>query len=315
MTGHEPRNVAASVRQRLLNLARQRGEDFQWVLVRFGLERLLYRLGQSQHRSRFVLKGAMLFQAWIPDVHRATRDLDLLGSRAGPRGDLKEVFRDICSCDAPDDGLEFRTDDIRMEPIAGRQDHEGVRVRLMAMLDGARIPLQIDVGYGKAVYPPAETIEYPTILSFPAPTVRAYPKEALIAEKFHAAVILGMANSRVKDFYDMWVMSTTFEFCGSRLAGAMASVFDGRDTEIPRDLPVALSREFSQDPSKLKQWQGFLRRHAIGEVESAFPQIVSGLRSFLMPVCGAILSGEAVEAVWHPPGPWRTAPIEESRDA
>ena len=214
-----PRNMAASVRQRLANRARERGETFDIVLTRYALERLLYRLGQSEHRDCFILKGAMLFSLWTDTPYRETRDLDLLGFGSNDVHHLEETFRSLCMLSVTDDGVTFDPDSVQTEPMREEENYAGGRVRLVATIAGVRLSLQIDIGFGDAVTPAPEEISYPALLPFPAPRIRAYPKETVVAEKYEALISLGMTNSRMKDFYDLWVMSSTFAFEGEVLAG------------------------------------------------------------------------------------------------
>ena len=205
-------NYAHSVRQRLLNLSRERGEEFQFVLNRYALERLLARLSRSSQAERFVLKGAMLFALWTGLPHRATKDLDLLAQGSNVVADMVEVFRDFCGETREEEALVFDAESVAGERIKEDQDYEAVRIRLSANLGSARIALQVDVGFGDATYPEPEMVEYPSLLGFPPAWVRAYQKETVVAEKFHAMTVLGIGNSRMKDFYDLWVMSREFEF-------------------------------------------------------------------------------------------------------
>jgi len=198
------RNVAASVRQRLRNLARQRGVDFQYLLVRYGMERLLYRFSRSEACDHFVLKGAALFSLWTDQPHRATRDIDLLGHGDNSIEHLEEVFRQICEVTVEDDGLTFFPDSVRGQVISPHDEYEGVRLTLTALLEKARIPLQVDIGFGDTVTPEPTVVEYPVLLDLPPPVLRAYSRETVVAEKFQAMVSLGMGNSRMKDFFDLW---------------------------------------------------------------------------------------------------------------
>ena len=236
-------NVSASVRQRLLNLATERKEDFGLVLTRYGLERFLYRLSISPHRDAFVLKGALLLQLWTAETYRPTRDLDLLGR--GPSDiNFRKVFSEVCTQNVVDDGLTFLPDTIRVGRIRDEEAYEGVRVRMEARLGNVRVPLQIDVGLGDTIVPASEEVEYPTLLKFPAPKLHAYSKESVVAEKFEAMVKLGVANSRMKDFYDLWVLAQRFEFESSTLAAAIQATFKTRRTTLPRSSPLALRAAF-----------------------------------------------------------------------
>ncbi len=206
MTPRAPWNVAVSIRQRLLNHAKQHDAIFQDVLVRFGTERLLYRLSQSRYRDGFLLKGAVLVAAWAGAPHRPSRDADLLGLNAASVEELLAIFREIVFAPYPSDGLVFDAQSLRAVEVTEDQDYPGVRLTLRASLDGAVIPLQIDVAFGQAVAPEPQVVELPTLLELPAPRLRAYPPEAVVAEKFEALVKLGMVNSRLKDFYDLWYL-------------------------------------------------------------------------------------------------------------
>ena len=236
-------NVSASVRQRLLNLATERKEDFGLVVTRYGLERFPYRLSVSPHRDSFVLKGALLLQLWTAETYRPTRDLDLLG-RGVSNVSYRKIFSEVCSQKVEDDGLTFPPDTIRVERIRDDEAYEGVRVRVEARLGDVRVPLQIDVGLGDTIIPSSEELEYPTLLKFAAPKLHAYSKESVVAEKFEAMVKLGMANSRMKDFYDLWVLAKRFEFESATLAAAIQATFKTRRTTLPRSSPLALQADF-----------------------------------------------------------------------
>jgi predicted nucleotidyltransferase component of viral defense system len=300
-----PRNVAASVRQRLLNLARDRGEDFGLVLTRYALERLMYRLSVSEHQEQFVLKGAMLFALWGGESHRPTRDLDLLGRGKVDTRRLEQVFRDVIGVKVKDDGLMFLAEMVRGERIREEEEYEGVRVHLEARLSAARIKVQVDVGFGDVMTPAPREEEYPVLLDFPAPRLQVYPRETVVAEKFEAMVKLGIANTRMKDFYDLWVMARNFEFKGALLGRAIGATFERRGTALPSEVPLALSDEFSGDPGKKTQWAAFLRRlgHEAGGTPLA--EVVEALNNFLVPLIIAAGSAEAFDRAWPPGGPWR----------
>jgi predicted nucleotidyltransferase component of viral defense system len=305
MTKQNPVNVAASVRQRLLNLSRQRKHEFQLVLVRYGAERLLYRLSQSAHGKRFVLKGAMLFQLWTSQPHRSTLDVDLLAEGVGEAVDnFEDIFRDTCNQVVQDDGLVFDTARIHGEQIREDQRYHGVRIHLDAFLGNARIPLQIDIGFGDAVTPKAQEVAYPTLLQQPAPLLRAYPKETMVAEKWEAMVSLGIANSRMKDFYDLWVISSQFEFDGPLLARAIGATFTRRGTSLPDVPPVALTTAFAGDPSKQAQWSAFVKRGKLAIAVPPFEEVVKYLTSFLWHPAEALSNGVEFNLRWPSGGPW-----------
>ena len=275
------RDIGASVRSRLLNLARDRGQPFDLVITRYALERLLYRLSQSAYRNRFALKGAMLITTWFADPHRPTRDLDLLGFGDSAEESILSVFREVCGMPA-DDGITFEVDNLRIERIREELEYGGLRLRTVANLSRARINVVIDVGFGDAVEPGLEEIEFPVLLESPAPRLRAYPRETVIAEKFQAMVHLGRANSRMKDFYDVWVLSKAYGFDPDRLAKAIAATFERRRTAIPSEVPDALTPEFARDASKRRQWDAFVRELAVRP--DSLETVVSDLAAFLMPM-------------------------------
>ncbi len=220
-----PTDLAASVRERLRQLAGGRGQELQLVLTRYGVERLLYRLSRTPAAERFILKGAVLFYIWEGEIPRPTRDVDFLGYGDASPTAVAAVFREVCGATVEPDGLSFMSSSVRAAQIRDRQEYGGVRVRLTAMLGRARVPLQIDVGFGDAVTPRAEVATFPALLDFPAPQVRAYPAASVVAEKFQAMVALGIANTRMKDFYDLYRLSETQDFDGETLAAAIRATF------------------------------------------------------------------------------------------
>ena len=274
-----PRNVGASVRQRLLNLAHARGQPMELLLTRYALERLLHRLSLSPHRERFVLKGAMLLATWFDEPHRATRDVDLLGFGDAADDALLGTFREIMAVEV-DDGVSFDLKGLRIEAIREEVEYGGSRLRTTAALAGARIPITVDIGFGDAVEPGVEDIDLPVLLDMPSPHLRAYPLETVIAEKFHAMVVLGRANSRMKDYYDVWMLTSTFEIEPERLRRAIAATFARRRTEIPASVPDGLSDDFSADAGKQRQWDAFARTLS-GQVPE-LGRVVLALREKLM---------------------------------
>ncbi len=304
MTKAAVTNVGASVRQRLLNLSRERHEDFNLVLSLYAIERLLYRLAQSPFAGQFVLKGAVLFTVWTGRLHRPTHDLDLLGYGDNSADTLTEVFQTICQINVPPDGIMFDAESIRVSPIREEQEYGGQRIELKARLDTARISVQIDIGSGDAITPVARMTRYPTLLDFPEPELRAYPKETVVAEKLHAMATQGALNSRMKDFYDLWLLSRQFDFEGTILARAIQATFDRRQTPLSSDTPLALTETFSNNADKVTQWKAFLRRNQLDVGEAEFTQIVADLAEFLEPPRKAAATGSAFEAVWPAAGPW-----------
>jgi hypothetical protein len=280
--------------------------DFQILLTRYALERLLYRLSVSPHRDRFILKGAMLFVTWVADPFRPTRDLDLLASDGNGAAAVAETFRAICSEPVPDDGVTFDTAALEAVPIREEAEYGGVRVRTTATIAGARLPIQVDVGFGDAITPAPVEIDYPSLLDAPAPHLRAYPVETVVAEKFQALTTLGIANSRLKDFYDLWLIAQIFELRQSVIADAVRRTFERRETPLPIDTPVGLSDEFAAAWSA--QWRAFLAREPMAAAPDGFAAVITDLRNFLIPLIGA----SEEERVWPPGGPWSLAAPDEN---
>ncbi len=299
------RNIAASHRAKLLALARNRGDDFHFFLGRWINERFLYRLAHSKHNADFVLKGAMLFLAWEGKLYRPTKDLDLLGFGSADVVEVTARIREICSAQV-DDGIEFDIAAIQGERIKEDAEYEGVRVLVPASLDGARVVMQIDVGFGDKVDPQPEPLAFPALLPLEAPVVRAYPPEAVIAEKFHAMVVLGIANSRMKDFFDIWTFASTQRFAISRLSNSIRSTFERRRTALPEATPFALTDEFLLDGVKRTQWTAFLRRLGIRNVPT-LDAIGPLLIPFLMPAVEHARRRGTDLLIWAPPGPWQQA--------
>lgn len=274
-------NVAASVRARLLNVAKAQGVDFNQVLVRFALERILYRLSQSEHADRFLLKGALLFALWYDMPHRATRDADLLGFGASDLESVAQDFRDIASV-AVEDGIVFDPASVVAEEIRKEAGYAGARILISGELAKARCKTQIDIGFGDAVTPGPIDATYPVLLDdLPAPRLRTYPVYTVVAEKLHAIALLGMTNSRVKDYLDLSVLLERETLDAETLAGAIAATFIRRGMAVPTSLPVGLTDEFSGDATRQALWHAFLKKNELAQ--QALPDIVSMLRMALEP--------------------------------
>jgi hypothetical protein len=259
-------NRAASIRARLKNHADATADDFSLVLTRYGIERLLYRLATSEHAPRFVLKGALLFALWYGQPHRPTRDADLLGFGPDDPQALAEVFRSLCTVTV-DDGIVFDAASVQVSPIRKDMRYGGVRVDLRAVLDAARISLQVDVGFGDAVTPGPQSITYPSLLpDLPTAPLRIYPKATVVAEKLHAVCLLGLGNSRMKDYFDLDQLLKDPEVGDAELRRAIAATFERRQTTVPHDLPVGLSDAFAGDTTKRAQWAAFLRKNRLAAV-------------------------------------------------
>jgi predicted nucleotidyltransferase component of viral defense system len=298
------RNPAASVRQRLLNLARETGEDFNMILTRYAAERLLFRLSHSRYRSSFILKGAMLLAAWRTARHRPTRDLDLSGYGTASAEELAAAFREIAELPIESDGLEFDAQGIGVSEIREDQEYHGSRVVVPAKLGSAKIKVQVDVGFGDVVIPNPQELDFPTLLGSPSPRIRAYPAEAVIAEKLQAMISLGIRNSRMKDFYDILVLSRELAFEASSLAASISATFECRRTPLPSPAPGALTAEFGSDPDKAIQWNAFLRRSGLEPPAADFAAVVREISAFLLPVLNSASSRRRPPLTWKPGGPW-----------
>ena len=294
----EVRNVGASVRARLLARARAEKADYQILLTRYALERLLYRLSVSAHRDRFILKGAMLFATWLHDPFRPTRDLDLLGYGANDTESIADTFKTICGTEVQDDGVTFDIEGLTAAPIREELEYGGVRVQTYAFIDGARILIQVDIGFGDIITPGPVEIAYPVLLDAPAPHLRAYPVATVVAEKFNAIVVLGIANSRLKDFYDLWLISRTFESNGAELSAAVQRTFERRETPMPADVPTGLTRLYAEHWDT--RWKAFLSREHMNAVPDDLNQVLEDLRRFLVPLSTQL----NVDAHWSAGGPW-----------
>ncbi len=275
------KDLAASVRARLLNVAKTQGADFNQVLVRFGLERILYRLSQSAHADHFLLKGALLFTLWYDMPHRTTRDADLLGFGDSDIESIAQTFRDIASVEV-DDGITFDPASVIVEEIRKDAGYAGARVLISGEVAKARCKTQIDIGFGDAVTPGPVHAVYPVLIAdLPAPRLRTYPVYTVISEKLHAIALLGMTNSRLKDYLDLWVLLDREALNANTLARAIAATFARRGMAVPATLPVGLTDEFSTDSSRQAMWQALLNKHEITMI-SLF-EVVTELRTKLQP--------------------------------
>lgn len=306
MSNRAGRDLAASVQHRLLDYAKAKQDTHQLVLVRYGVERLLYRLGLSEQASRFILKGAMLFVVWTGTAYRATKDLDLLAQESATTDELQSFFCSLCVMKVEDDGLLFLADSVQAAAIREDNLYQGVRVTLEARLGNARIPLQVDIGFGDVVTPRAVAADFPTLLDFPAPRLRMYSPATVVAEKLEAMVKLDLMNSRMKDFYDIWILAREFEFEGEVLSNAIRATFKRRQTELPARPPFALSVGFSTDVGKRQQWQAFVKRGKLRLPETSLATVVDAIRDFLMPPITAVAESKKFSAHWPKGGPvWR----------
>ena len=296
-----PKNLPASVRQRLLNESKQRGTSFDYIASLYARERFLARLATSPHKDRLILKGATVFMLWL-DAPRATRDLDFLGLGEFTPEAAVAITREILEVEM-DDGLLFDATSVTAEAIRDHDEYHGVRVHLTARLDTARIRVQLDIAVGDIVTPAARHASLPVVLdSFSAPRIKVYPPETIIAEKLHAMVKLGVANSRMKDFFDVYVLSQERSFDGELLVKAVTRTFRRRKTAVPAT-PFALTEEFYRDRQRQTQWRAFLRKSDVKAPED-FGEIGKRLRVFLRPLLQSIENGVGGPGTWKSPR-WR----------
>lgn len=297
------KNTAASVRAKLKNKAQEKDVEFQNLLVRFGNERLLYRLSRSAYQKSFMLKGASLFAIWVGEPHRPTKDMDLLGFGKNDIETLENIFREVCAIDG-EDGVVFLTESIKGAEIRAEKIYQGVRIKLFASLDGARIPLQVDIGFGDAVTPIAKTETIETILDLPKPRLRIYPKETVIAEKFEAMVKLGIGNSRMKDFWDVQFLIKNFSFNGSLLQKAIKATFANRHTAVPRVLPIALTEDFTVNSEVNTDWKAFITRSKIKD-DTEIEAVIESLRDFFTPIIEAEAQNFTLDKNWTFQTKWK----------
>ena len=300
-------NIVASIRARLLNRARGEGTDFQLFLDRYGCERFLYRLGESEFRDWYILKGASLLALWMEEPYRATRDVDLLAFGNDDEETVRRMMAAVCKISCPEDGVNLDISTLKVSEIRDRQRYGGQRATVIAFLGKAKCNIQVDFGFGDVVVREPEEARLSTMIDgVPAPFLRTYPQVSVIAEKFEAMVQLGIRNTRMKDFYDVWALSETFAFDGPELQEAVDGCFRRRGTPWSSEMPEALTSAFYSDPEPQGQWERYGDDGALLHLPpSAFDEIGSRIRAFLGPVRDSILEGEPFDMRWPPGGPWQ----------
>ena len=303
MSADSVKNIAASVKNRLLSAARQSGKPFQSLLTHYGLERFLFRLSRSPLKENFILKGGLLLVGMGLPMARTTRDIDFLGLFPRDIDVVGASIREIGNV-ALDDGLVYEFDDLSIEAMVEDAEYPGIRLKFDAWLGKARISMQIDVGFGDAVVPDAREMTFPTLLDMEPPVVKAYSIETIVAEKFEASLDLAELNSRMKDFYDIWMLSRAYPFHGPTLQDAIMATCQRRATPLN---PHALifSKKFAANANKRAQWTTFLRKARIPGISEDFPAIMEGIGEFLHPVAEAGENQRRCEKEWLPGGPWR----------
>ena len=301
------RNPGASLQQKLRNHAKATGDDVALVLTRYINERFLYRLSISPYRDSFILRGATLFTLWNAEPHRATRDIDLLSSGDSSPGAMRQKLEVICAQPVETDGVSYLLETIHIQERTEGRVYQGLHIEMTATLGTARLRLEIDIAFGEAVIPPPIEVVLPVLLEMPAPHLRAYRRETAIAEKCEAMVSLGIPNTRMKDFYDLWYLSRTSSFDGSLLHSALQSTFTQRNTAFPTGgIPAALTEEFVEDVAKQRQWNAFIGKTNLKREPAALPQLIAGIRAFLQPPLEALSEAKAFEFQWSPEGFWHT---------
>lgn len=306
MTRKPLKDPSASIRQRLLNHAKSHGDDYQRILTRYAIERLLFRLSQTEARERYILKGAMLFVTWPEHAFRPTGDLDLLGHGDPDPAAIIEQFTRICQVDVPEDGISFDAATLEVEAVREKEKYKGVRLSLTGRLGTAVIPVQVDIGFGDRVYPAPNRRGFPGLLpDLPAAVILMYPPETVVAEKFEAMVRYAEENGRLKDFYDIWVTARTFDFDLATLVEAVGGTLRRRETAVPTETPVALTPQFAEMSDNQALWTGFLRRNPPTLSPPPFSDLLAELRRFFNPVLSALSLPESANGRWNPDrGAW-----------
>jgi hypothetical protein len=302
MSARLSKNVPASIRQRLLNRAKSDHRPFSELLQYYAMERFLYRLSLSPHVRRFVLKGALMLRAWNLPEFRSTMDIDLLGKTRNEAASIVAQIKEILAVEVSPDGLTFDVNSIETERITPDADYEGLRIRFKGELDSARVVVQIDIGFGDVVFPGPQPCTLPSLLDSPAPQLMGYSRESAIAEKFESMVRHRELNSRMKDFYDIWLLSRQFNFEGARLSEAIRLTFDSRSVSLSDEI-VAFTAAFTS--TKQSTWTAFRKRLKQDSVPISFAEVVAVVEAFVAPPVSAIVAGKPVPSYWNAPGPWR----------
>lgn len=297
--------MQASVRMLLQNKAKETNRPFAEILQYYGMERFLYRFSRSRYADKFVLKGALLFTAWQIPERRTTLDIDFWAHYDNQVADIESVMRDVCDVSVESDGLIFDAKTIQGRKIKEDADYEGVRVKFIGLLERSRIPMQIDVGFGDIVYPKVKMIDYPVILDFPKPHLKGYPAESVISEKFEAMIKLGLLNSRMKDFYDIWIMMRQFDFDGANLSEALKRTFAHRKTELPKECPLFADEIYDEKSDRQTLWKAFLNKNDIKLAPDRLTLTAKEIEEFLIKPIDAINKGVKFKGLWKTYGIWQ----------
>jgi hypothetical protein len=301
VTAKKLKNVAASIRQRLYNKSKDINLPFEEIVRRYAMERFLYRLSLSEYRERLILKGALMFAVWKNSIYRPTFDIDLLGLMSNNADTLAECIGKICSVQVEDDGIIFDPSTVKSLVITKDADYTGCRVQFTGKMENMRIPMQIDIGFGDVVFPNPDKVTMPSFIDMPIGQVLGYTRESTIAEKYHAMVQMADINSRMKDFYDIWMLSKTFDFSGHKLTEAIKATFVGRKTPITDDI-IAFTDSFAAE--KQNQWQMFLKRINVTEAPKSFRDVTTQIENFLQPIIKFLIYRINEPGNWKAPDTW-----------
>jgi len=299
------KNIEASVKAQLQNKAKETNRPFSEVLQYFGMERFLYRVSQSKYADKFILKGALMFIVWHVPERRTTLDIDFLAQYDNQVASIEKMIKDVCKIDVVSDGLIFDPKNVKGQRIKEDADYEGIRVKFLGLLERSRIPMQIDMGFGDSIYPKPKIIEYPVILDFPKPKLKGYPAESVVSEKFEAMVKLGILNSRMKDFYDIWLVMRQFDFDGVQLLEALKRTFKNRKTSLPQRSPLFAEEIYDEKSDRQTLWKAFLKKGDVKHVPEKLNTIAREIEKFLVKPLVAINKGIGFNEKWKTPGLWK----------
>ncbi|MBU0477019.1 nucleotidyl transferase AbiEii/AbiGii toxin family protein [bacterium] len=300
------KNIEASIKAQLQNKAKETNRPFSEVLQYYGMERFLYRFSQSKYADKFILKGALMFTVWQVPERRATLDIDFAANYDNQIEAIEKVIKDVCKVSVTPDGLIFDVSTVKGQKIKEDADYEGVRVKFKGFLERSRISMQIDAGFGDIIYPKPKVIEYPTILDFPKPKLKGYPAESVVSEKFEAMVKLGLLNSRMKDFHDIWLMMRQFDFNGSKLTEALKRTFEHRKTSLPVDRPLFAEEIYDEKSDRQMLWKAFLIKGQIKHAPEKLSVTAKAIEEFLIKPLEAINKDIVFNKKWKVSGQWFT---------
>lgn len=299
------KNIEASIRAQLQNKAKEANRTFAEILQYYGMERFLYRISQSKYADKLILKGALMFTVWHVPERRTTLDIDFLALYDNKIAGIEKMIRAVCKTNVVQDGLAFNPANVKGQQIKEDADYEGVRVKFLGLLGRSRIPMQIDIGFGDSIYPKAKEIEYPVILDLPKPRIKGYPPESVISEKFEAMVKLGLLNSRMKDFYDIWLIMRQFKFSGPKLAEALKRTFKHRKTPLPEKSPLFAEEIYDENSDRQTLWKAFLAKGEIKHAPKKLSIVAYNIEGFLIQPIQMIVKREKLNKAWETTGKWK----------